>query len=228
VLVIEDEVAIAEVVARALVARGFTVRIALDGRSGLDATAFEEPDVVILDLGLPDIDGIDVCRRIRTWSQNPIIVLSADGAEDRKIAALDEGADDYVTKPFSMPELLARVRVAVRYRRLLARAIDSALLTLGDVVIDTGSRDVRVAGESIDLTRIEFDLLELFARNPGKVLTQRMIVDQVWEHPKASTAKSLRVHVLYLRRKLGEGARRVQIVTEPGVGYRLVLPDPTG
>jgi DNA-binding response OmpR family regulator len=110
----------------------------------------------------------------------------------------------------------------------LARAIDSALLTLGDVVIDTGSRDVRVAGESIDLTRIEFDLLELFARNPGKVLTQRMIVDQVWEHPKASTAKSLRVHVLYLRRKLGEGARRVQIVTEPGVGYRLVLPDPTG
>ena len=214
----------AEVVETALAVRGHRVRVAVNARAGLEQASLEEPDVVLLDLGLPDGDGLEVCAALRRWFRNPIIVLSADGAEDRKVAALDLGADDYVTKPFSMPELLARLRVAMRHRNLVASALDPALLVVGDVEIDTAARTVRIAGAQVDLTRKEFGLLALFARNPGKVLTHGLIFSQVWGSGTGST-ESLRVHMTHLRRKLGGGPTRPTLVSEPGVGYRLVLAE---
>ncbi len=225
ILVVEDERAVAEVVSTALRTRGHDVRVAVTGASALDDAASAEPDLVILDLGLPDIDGIEVCRRLRRWLANPIIVLSADGAEDRKVAALDAGADDYVTKPFSMPELLARMRVAFRHRRLVHTAVDPARLELGDLVIDTGSRTAVAGGETLDLTRKEFDFLALLARNPGRVFTHGTIIEQLWGSTAGGSTGSLRVHVTNLRRKLGEAPDRPQVLTDPGVGYRLVLPE---
>jgi two-component system KDP operon response regulator KdpE len=226
ILLVEDDPVVAEVVETALGGRGYRVTVAGTGAAGVEATWSGRPDVVILDLGLPDLDGIDVCRTLRTWFANPIIVLSADGAEDRKVAALDQGADDYVTKPFSMPELLARLRVALRHRRLVATAADPAVVAVGDVVIDTGARTVEVDGRPVDLTRKEFDLLVLLARQPGRVFTHGTILDHVWDdRTGASGTTSLRVHVTQLRRKLGDGPGRPQLVTEPGVGYRLLAPE---
>jgi two-component system KDP operon response regulator KdpE len=224
VLVVEDDPAVAEVVETALRGRGYRVAVAATGTAGIEASWRDRPDVVILDLGLPDVDGIDVCRTLRTWYANPIIVLSADGAEDRKVAALDEGADDYVTKPFSMPELLARLRVALRHRRLVATAADPAAFTVGDLVVDTGARQVSVAGRPVELTRREFDLLALLARRPGRVLTHGTILDQVWGSRAGAGTTSLRVHVTQLRKKLGAGPARPRLLSEPGVGYRLVAP----
>jgi two-component system KDP operon response regulator KdpE len=223
--VVEDEPAVADVVATALRARGHAVRVAVTGGSALDEASVSEPDLVILDLGLPDLDGIDVCRQLRRWSHNPIIVLSADGAEDRKVAALDEGADDYVTKPFSMPELLARMRVAFRHRQLVGAVLDPARFELGDLSIDTGARVATVDGRDLELTRMEFDVLALLARTPGRVFTHGTILEHVGGPRSTGTTGSLRVHVTHLRRKLGDGPRRPQIETDPGVGYRLVLAD---
>jgi two-component system KDP operon response regulator KdpE len=228
VLLIEDERAVAGVVDTALTARGYDVTVAANGRKGLDLAFELEPDMVILDLGLPDLDGVDVCRQLRRWFSNPIIVLSADGAEDRKVLALDVGADDYVTKPFSMPELLARLRVASRHRDLVASAIDPAVLEIGDTVIDSGARTVTVAGERVDLARKEFDILELLARQPGKVVTHGMIISRVWGGADQGSTQTLRVHISTLRRKLGEGPLRPLVVAEPGVGYRVALGAPDG
>jgi two-component system KDP operon response regulator KdpE len=225
VLVVEDDPVVAEVVAAALAARGYAVREAATGAAAVAAAEADPPDVVVLDLGLPDLDGIEVCRRLRTWSTNPIVVLSADGAEDRKVAALDAGADDYVTKPFSMKELLARLRVAERHRSVLARVVDDVVLHLGDVVVDTGAREVRVAGAPVALTRKEFALLELLARNAGRVLTHGLLLAEVWGRDGGGT-ESLRVHVVQLRRKLGSGPERPRIESDPGTGYRLVLAEP--
>jgi two-component system KDP operon response regulator KdpE len=224
ILVVEDDPAVAHVLAAALRARGYGVRVAATGRAALDGAWNDQPDVVVLDLGLPDADGIDVCRAMRTWFPNPIIVLSADGAEDRKIAALEEGADDYVTKPFSMPEFMARLRVALRHRKLVASVMDAALHVVGDVVLDTGARTVEVAGRPVDLTRKEFSLFTLLARQPGRVLTHRTIIQHVWGETAGDGTSSLRVHVTQLRKKIGQGPERPRILTEPGVGYRLVVP----
>ena len=222
ILVIDDEPALTEVMAVALGSRQFKVTVATNGEQALAAATVDPPDIVVLDLGLPDIDGIDVCRQLRRWFANPIIVLSADGAESRKVEALDAGADDYVTKPFSMPELLARLRVALRHRRLVASVADPTVLEVGDVTIDTGAHVVSVAGAPLDLTRKEFALL---ARNLGKVIIHQSVLNSVWSGTQRGTTESLRVHVTNLRRKLGTGALRPQVLTEPGVGYRLVLPD---
>jgi two-component system KDP operon response regulator KdpE len=227
-LVVEDEPAMATVITEAFVARGYGVRTVSSGAAAIASAAEQPPAVVVLDLGLPDMDGLDVCRRIRAWSEVPIIVLTADGAEDRKIAALDIGADDYVTKPFSMRELLARVRVALRHQT--GRGPDESVLTVGDLVLDVAHHVVTVAGVPVDLTPRQFDMLAVLARYPGRVLTHRLILAEVWGPEGAGHVEYLRVYARSLRQKLGEDPERPRLITEPGVGYRLVdrsAPGPT-
>jgi two-component system, OmpR family, KDP operon response regulator KdpE len=223
ILVVEDDPAMAEVLETSLAARGMAVSVESTGGGALDAAGLSEPDLVILDLGLPDMDGIEVCRQLRRWSANPILVLSADGAEDRKVAALDEGANDYVTKPFSMNELLARMRVALRHRALVAAIVDPTVIVLGDLTIDTGARTARIGGDALELTRKQFDLLVTLARNPGRVLTHHTLLDLAWG-AGGGTTESLRVHVTHLRQKLGSGPERPQVLTSPGTGYSLSMP----
>jgi two-component system KDP operon response regulator KdpE len=222
VLVVEDERSMARILSASLQARGYRVVVARTGQEGLDRSAADDPDIVILDLGLPDLDGIEVCRRMRQWTRTPIIVVTADGAEDRKILALDEGADDYVTKPFSMPELLARLRVAVRHRREIGPYVDDGLLEVGDVVVDTADHRVTVAGRPVELTPKEFDFLALLARHQGKVLTHRKILNHVWGPEASDRTEYLRTYANQLRRKLQDDPDEPRLVTEPGVGYRLV------
>jgi two-component system, OmpR family, KDP operon response regulator KdpE len=223
VLLVDDDPALVRVITVGFEARGYEVRVAKTGTSALDQAAVEDPDLVILDLGLPDIDGIDVCEHLRRWSRAPIIVLSADGAEDRKVRALDVGADDYLTKPFSLPELLARVRVALRHRRALASIIDDDVVAVGSLRIDTAGHVALLQDETLELRPKEFALLSLLARNAGKVLTHRVLLDQVWGPGQAMD--TLRTHISHLRRKLAGQPGAPTLVTEPGVGYRLLAPD---
>ena len=223
VLVVDDEPALLRAVGAALRAREYDVATATTGQGAIDAVALDPPDLIVLDLGLPDIDGIQVCRRVREWSDVPIIVLSADGAEDRKVGALDAGADDYVTKPFSMPELLARVRVALRHRSTPAQADDDAgVLDVGDLRVDLAHHEVTVGGDRVELTPKEFAFLALLARWPGRVLTHRAILQEVWGPEYGSETQYLRVYASQLRKKLDDDPGRPRLVTEPGVGYRLV------
>jgi len=224
VLVVDDEPAMLRVLRVALDARGYQVRTAMTGQAAIDEVATHAPDLVMLDLGLPDIDGVEVCRRIRSWSEVPILVLSAEGADDRKVRALDEGADDYVTKPFSMPELLARVRVALRHRPSNGTTDEPAVLEVGDVRVDVAHHEVAVAGGAVDLTPKEFGFLALLARWPGRVLTHRMILQEVWGPEYGSETQYLRVYASQLRKKLGDDPANPRLITEPGVGYRLVAP----
>ena len=224
VLVVDDEAPIRRVVSAALQARGYRVATATTGQSAIDVAATDAPTVVILDLGLPDMDGVDVCRRIREWSDMPIIVLTAEGADDRKVSALDAGADDYVTKPFSMPELLARVRVALRHHRRVAAGSDASLLEVGDLVVDLGDHAVRIGDTRVDLTPKEFDFLALLARHPGRVLTHRTILQDVWGPEYGTETQYLRVYASQLRKKLDDDPARPRLITEPGVGYRLIDP----
>jgi two-component system KDP operon response regulator KdpE len=226
VLVVDDELPILRVVSAALHARGYRVATAATGQSAIDVAATDAPAVIILDLGLPDMDGVEVCTRIRQWSDIPIIVLTAEGADDRKVGALDEGADDYVTKPFSMPELLARVRVALRHHRRATTGTDESVLEVGDLVVDLGDHAVRIGERRIDLTPKEFDFLAVLARHPGRVLTHRTILQDVWGPEYGTETQYLRVYASQLRKKLDDDPARPRLVTEPGVGYRLV--DPTG
>jgi two-component system KDP operon response regulator KdpE len=227
VLVVDDEPAILRAVSAALKARGYRVLTASKGAQAIDAIAVEEPDLVILDLGLPDIDGVEVCERVRDWSTVPIIVLSAEGSESRKVRALDVGADDYVTKPFSIPELLARIRVALRHKAIDSDAdAEAAVLSVGDVVVDLARHRVTVAGEAVELTPKEFGFLTVLARHPGRVLTHRAILQEVWGPEYGTESQYLRVYASQLRKKMGDDPRRPRLVTEPGVGYRLV--DPSG
>ena len=225
VLVIDDEPAIERVLDAALRARDYDVHVAATGRGGLELATALDPDVFIVDLGLPDLDGIDVCRKLRQWTANPIIVLTVDDGENRKVEALDAGADDYVTKPFSTPELLARVRVAIRHRRALVHVVDAEVIEVGDLCIDLGAHGVTLADEPIKCTPQEFALLTLLARNAGKVLTHRTLLVGVWGRPAGDRIGQLRIHVNQLRKKLGDDDRGVRIVTEPGVGYRLLAND---
>jgi two-component system KDP operon response regulator KdpE len=226
VLVVEDDPAMAEILGGALGARGHEVAVATSGKEALALVSAMEPDVVLLDLGLPDIDGIEVCQQLRRWYRNPIVVVSADGDEDRMVAALDDGADDYVTKPFSMRELLARLGVALRHRRLVAATVDPTVIEVGDLTVDIGAHAAAVSGgEPLRLSRKEFALLALLARNCGRVLTQVSLLHQIWHTADASKSETLRAHVNQVRRKLGDGPRRPRILNEPGVGYRLAHPD---
>jgi len=224
VLVVDDEPAIVRAVGAGLRARGYEVRTAPTGQAAIDSVALDAPDVVVLDLGLPDIDGVEVCRRIRGWTDVPIIILSAEGSDERKVLALDEGADDYVTKPFSMPELLARVRVALRHRALDDDS-EEAVLAVGDLRVDVARHEVAVGGRPVELTPKEFAFLTLLARWPGRVLTHRMILQEVWGPEYGTETQYLRVYASQLRKKLQDDPEHPRLVTEPGVGYRLVADD---
>jgi two-component system KDP operon response regulator KdpE len=225
VLVVDDEAAIVRALSAALRARDYRVDVAHDGHEALERAAVGAPDLIVLDLGLPDLDGIEVLRRIRAWSQVPIVVLTAEGADDVKVTALDEGADDYVTKPFSTPELLARLRVALRHhQRVQPDGLDEALLRVGTLVVDLPHHEVRVGDVQLDLTPKEFGFLATLARHPGRVLTHRMILQQVWGEGYGTETQYLRVYASQLRKKLA-GLGAPELVTEPGVGYRLVDPE---
>ncbi len=226
ILVVDDEPAILRALTVALRSRGHDVLAAVTGAEALERCATEGPAAVILDLGLPDIDGLEVCRRIRAWSDVPIIVLTAEGAEDRKVTALDAGADDYVTKPYSTPELLARLRVALRHR---ARAVEGgpraeAVHVVGDLTVDVAHHEVTVAGRSVRLTPKEFAFLAALARHPARVLTHRALLNEVWGPEYGTEVQYLRVYASQLRKKLADDPDRPRLVTEPGVGYRLVDP----
>jgi two-component system KDP operon response regulator KdpE len=228
ILVVDDEPGIVRVLAAALRARNHPVAVATTGAEALAEVATRSPSLIILDLGLPDMDGIEVCRQLRRWTDTPIIVLTAEGAESRKVAALDEGADDYVTKPFSTPELLARVRVALRNRRPRREADVEALLEVGEIVVDIPHRRVSAHGREVDLTPKEFAFLAALARYPGRVLTHRMLLHEVWGPEYERETQYLRVYASQLRKKLDDDPTRPHLVTEPGVGYRLVDPTDRG
>ena len=230
ILVIEDTPAIGRALRAALEARGYRAVVAMTGQQGIDAAAVNDPAAIILDLGLPDMDGTEVCTRIRGWSDVPIIVLTVDDSEHRKVETLDIGADDYVTKPFSTPELLARLRVALRRHRAVEGEPSDPILQVGDVVVDVPHHRVRVAEEEVELTPKEFGFLALLARHPGRVLTHRTILQEVWGPEYGSETQYLRVYASQLRKKLGEDPSAPRLITEPGVGYRLVdrtaIPEP--
>jgi len=219
ILVVDDEPQILRVMRASLPARGYEVRTAPGGDEALDEIRKEAPDLIVLDLVMPKMSGLDVCRRVREFSQVPIIVLSAKGSESDKIAALDLGADDYVTKPFSLDELLARVRAVLR--RSPAAEANEAVLKVGDLTIDVDERRVTVAGAEVKLTPKEFDVLKYLVRNAGKVVTHRALLQAVWGSESSEQTEYLRVFINQLRRKIEPDPQRPRyILTEPWVGYR--------
>jgi two-component system KDP operon response regulator KdpE len=221
VLVIDDEGAIRRFLQASLAARGCTVFQAASGREGLEAVMAKRPDLIILDLGLPDIEGIDVIRQLREWSPIPIIILSVREHEADKINALDAGADDYLTKPFSVGELMARLRAALRRAN---HPSSEPVFSTGELKVDLVGRVVTLVDHEVQLTPTEYDLLKLFITNAGKVLTHQQILRQVWGVGYADDLHLLRVNVSNLRRKIEPNPSRPRyIVTEPGVGYRLRL-----
>lgn len=223
ILVIEDEPQIRRFLRATLTNHGYRLAEADSGQDGIAQTARQLPDLLILDLGLPDLDGLEVARRLREWSQVPIIILSARGQEQDKVAALDAGADDYLTKPFGMGELLARIRVALRHAARGPNGETSPVFVTGSLRVDLARRQVFVDGQDIHLTPIEYKLLATLVRNAGKVLTHRQLLREVWGPAYATESQYLRVYMGQLRHKLEvEPARPRYLRTEPGVGYRLM------
>ncbi|MGA3217693.1 MAG: response regulator transcription factor [Acidimicrobiales bacterium] len=219
VLAIDDDKALLRALRVALSAKGHEVLVAATAEEGLSSLALRAPDVVVLDLGLPDLDGLEVVRRIRSWSEVPVIVLSATALEDRKVAALDGGANDYVTKPFGMAELEARIRTALRH---VAQPVvpDDGTLTVGPIVLDLVHYQASVEGELVELTAKEFELLAFLARHAGKTCTHQMVLRQVWGDSYGDEADYLRVYIYRLRKKLGEKGGPM-LRTSPGIGYCL-------
>jgi two-component system KDP operon response regulator KdpE len=221
-LVVEDEPQMRRFLRASLVSHGYRLLEAERSSEALQLLTSHHPELLLLDLGLPDGDGIDLTRQIRGWSRVPILVLSARGQEGDKVAALDAGADDYITKPFGVNELLARIRVALRHAQLVAAGSSAEELTFGEVRIDLVRREVVRSGELLHLTPIEYKLLVLLARHAGKVLTHRQILSEVWGPSYAAHQHYLRVHMAELRKKVEEDpARPKLLMTELGVGYRL-------
>ncbi|HKX12597.1 MAG TPA: response regulator [bacterium] len=220
ILVIDDEAAIRKFLRVSLEAQGFKVEEAVSGKEGLTQAIAGRADLIILDLGLPDIEGFEVLARLREWSKVPVIVLTVRDDEEDKVRALDGGADDYLTKPFSVPELLARIRVAERHR---LPASESPLFQSGDLAVDLSARTVKVSGKEVRLTATEWDILRLLIEHAGKVITHRQILKQVWGPNAVEHTQYLRVYVGHLRKKLEQETEQSFIRTEPGVGYRLLL-----
>ncbi len=220
VLVIDDEVQIRRLLRVTLEANGYRVLEAATGSDGIVETAQRRPDAVVLDLGLPDLDGVTVLKRLREWSRVPVLILTVRDADDEKVAALDSGADDYVTKPFSTAELLARLRVALRHAQPQP---ENAIFRSGDLEVDLSSRRITVRGKEVKLTPTEYSFLRLLVRNAGRVVTQRQILTEVWGPKAVDQTHYLRVYAAHLREKLeADPARPELILTEPGIGYRLV------
>jgi two-component system KDP operon response regulator KdpE len=225
VLVIDDEASILRALRINLTAREYVVHTASDGTSGLRSASSDRPDVIILDLGLPDMDGAEVIRGIRGWSQVPIIVLSAREQEADKVAALDAGADDFVTKPFGMDELLARLRAAAR--RATSTTRDEPVVATADFTVDLATKRVRrTDGTDVRLTPTEWEILELLARHRGRLVTAKQLLREVWGQQYESETHYLRVYLAQLRRKLEpDSARPVYLLTEPGMGYRFAAAE---
>ena len=220
VLVIDDEEEIRRALKSVLTVRKFDVTLAVDGSTGLDAAIDCSPDLVILDLSLPDMDGLEVCRELRNWLKAPILVLSVRGDDADKIAALDLGADDYLTKPFSAGELLARIRALLR--RAGHGEPASPVIEAGDIRIDVSTRTVAVRGQEVVLTRTEFDILHFLAEHADTIVTSRMLLQTVWGPWYVGDTQTLRAHISHLRKKIeADPALPKHIITEPGVGFRL-------
>ena len=223
ILVVDDDPGILKAVRTNLARHGYRVETAAAGRDALESHARLRPDLILLDLGLPDIDGTEVIRSVREESRTPIVVLSVRGGERDKVAALDLGADDYLTKPFGVEELLARVRVALRHA---TRPEALLVVRAGDLEIDVERRRVRVSGEDIHLTPTEFSLLAVLARHAGRVMTDRMLLQDVWGPEYGSEAHYLHVYMARLRKKIEHDPQQPRhLMTEPGVGYRLVTDE---
>jgi len=225
ILVIDDEPQILRALRTILTEKKFKVTVANRGEEGLALAAANPPDIVILDLGLPDMDGIEVCARLREWTQVPIIILSVRDSERDKVAALDKGADDYLTKPFGIEELLAHVRVALRHSAQLKGRKES-VVRAGDLVIDLARYIIKRGSAEVKLTATEFKLLAYLASNTGRVLTHRSILTHVWGEAEADHVEYLRVYMRQLRKKLEVDPERPQyILTEPGIGYRFIADE---
>ena len=218
-LIIDDEVQIRRLLRMALESKGYTVREAEAGQLGLQEAVFHKPDVILLDLGLPDMDGVAVLKRLREWSDVPVLILSVRDQEPVKIAAFDAGADDYVTKPFSTAELVARL-TAIQRRRYTQQ---SPVHELGALKVDVVHHEASARGESLKLTPTEFALLKVLVQNAGRIVTQKQIIREVWGTENTSQSDSLRVFINHLRKKLGDTGPK--IVNEPGIGYRMVADE---
>ena len=222
-LVVDDEAQIRRLLRLTLEANGYRVFDAATGHDGLAQVAQRRPEIVLLDLGLPDLDGLIVLKRIREWSKVPVIILSVQDCEDDKVIALDAGADDYVTKPFNSAELLARLRAALRHVQPQG---GDAIFTAGNLEVDLSKRTVRKAGEEVKLTPLEYSLLRLLVTHAGKVLTHRQLLTSVWGTKAVEQTHYLRVHIAHLREKIENNPSKPElIITESAVGYRLLPKD---
>ena len=223
ILIIDDEAPIRRLLKVSLKSQGYTITEAASGKEGIEQAAMSHPDIIILDLGLPDMDGLKVLRAIREWSQVPVIVLTVRDSEIDKVSLLDAGANDYITKPFSVPELLARIRVVLRSTQSSG---DDAVFKSDALEIDFGARVVKMNGTEIRLTDTEYRLLSLLARNAGKLLTQRQLLKEIWGISAIEHTHYLRIYIAQLRHKLEKDPSRPKmIITEPGVGYKLKTLD---
>jgi two-component system, OmpR family, KDP operon response regulator KdpE len=226
ILVIDDEPQILRALRTILTAKGFRVTIASRGEEGLALAATQEPDLIILDLSLPDMDGFQVCKELRQWTRTPIIVLSVRESERDKVTALDLGADDYLTKPFGIDELLARIRVAMRHAGAPAHSPTQTLIQAGPFQIDLAQHRVARGDEEIKLTATEYNLLAYLAANTGRVLTHRAILEQVWGPADIDHIEYLRVYIRQLRRKIEQDPNQPRyLINEPGIGYRFIPED---
>ena len=223
ILVVEDDRQIRKLMSTTLSANGYNVECAIDGEQAIMAVSNNKFDIVLLDLGLPDIDGVTVIKKIREWSNIPIIVVSARGEESDKISALDNGADDYLTKPFSIEELMARIRVAQRRLSNISEESES-IFKNGDLVVDYPAGTAYLKGEELSLTPIEYKLLSLLAQNAGKVLTHTYIIDKIWGNSVDSDVASLRVFMASLRKKIEKDTAHPEYIqTHIGTGYRMII-----
>ena len=223
ILVVEDDRQIRKLMSTTLSANGYNVECAIDGEQAIMAVSANKFDIVLLDLGLPDIDGVTVIKKIREWSNIPIIVVSARGEDSDKISALDNGADDYLTKPFSIEELMARIRVAQRRLSNISEESES-IFKNGDLVVDYPAGTAYLKGEELSLTPIEYKLLSLLAQNAGKVLTHTYIIDKIWGNSVDSDVASLRVFMASLRKKIEKDTAHPEYIpTHIGTGYRLII-----